>query len=77
MNSTPGPRRSLRSPRSAPASGPVSPQISEHSFKDGKRNREPLPYGTRLEPVGTRLEVDFTDFLYIGTVMRHSKHGGG
>eukprot|EP01043_Picozoa_sp_COSAG02_P038752 COSAG02_NODE_3010_length_7554_cov_14.731590_4_plen_1222_part_01 len=80
---TPSVRRLRSSPRSAPATGPTPPPpsspsagvVSESSFVQGKRPHEPLSYGTRVEPIGTRLEVDFTDFLYIGTVLRHEYSG--
>ena len=48
---------------------------TETSFVDGMRAREWLPVATHILPVGTRIECDFTDYLYIGTVLRHAEDG--
>ena len=83
MNATPASRALRASPRSAPATGPGSPAVTEASFSEGKRAHEQLPVPTHIFPVGTRIECDFTDSLYIGTVLRHAKdelklgRGGG
>ena len=60
---------------SAPASGLRSPAtltITEASFSAGKRElNEDLPLTATRPAVTQRIEVDFTDFIYLGTVVRH------
>ncbi len=61
------------SPRKAASSASGSPPaVTEASFVDGKRTHEKLPVARAMLPVGTRVEVDFTDYLYIGTVLMHT-----
>ena len=79
MAATPSAARaasSRSSPRSAPASGPGSPAtlVTEAHFTAGKRElAELLPLNAARPAVGARVEVDFTDYLYLGTVVRHGR----
>lgn len=73
MSASAASRARRASPRkAAAASAPGWPlAVTEASFVDGKRTHEKLPVATGMLPVGTRVEADFTDYLYIGTVLKH------
>ena len=63
--------RAASQPGANPRETGSPPMSTEDSFVDGKRPREKLPIAKALLPVGARIECDFTDHLYVGTVIRH------
>ena len=66
-----GARRASPGKAGSSALGSLPVVVTEASFVDGKRTHEELPVSSAMLPIGTRVEADFTDYLYIGTVINH------